>query len=70
MTGIVVVVGGISMMCASGFVLTTALKWFHSYELDLGRTKNNKRESRAVSTGRGAGHESRINQVQKRLRSE
>ncbi len=72
MTGIVVVMGGISVMCASGFVLTTALKWFHSYEMDLDEIrKNKKRESRAASpSSRGVNHEPRLNQVQKRLRSE
>lgn len=67
MSGILVTFGGIAVLCTSGFVVTTALKWFHTYELDtrnLGKSKKNPQERRG-----GIGNESRINDIHKRAQS-
>lgn len=74
MIGIIVVMGGVGVMCTSGFVLSTALKWFHTYEMDVSEVRDSKQkdiETRTlpphIARG-GARHEPRLNQVQNRIR--
>ncbi|AMQ66503.1 hypothetical protein BH753_gp021 [Bacillus phage Shbh1] len=35
MTAIILTLGSVGIMCASGFCVSTALKWFHTYEVDV-----------------------------------
>lgn len=70
MGGIVLMLGGVGVMCASGFVLTTALKWFHSYEVDIDGIRRNSQRAKEMQLNRGGfDHESRINNISKRIQN-
>lgn len=61
MTGIILTMGSAGLMCAAGLGLSTALKWFHSYDPDL-----SKKHRRDVSLDDP--HEEHINSIRKRIR--
>lgn len=67
MNEIIVTFGGIAVLCASGFVVSTALKWFHTYEVDVDEIKRGSKRKN-IEHG-GDSHESRINNISKRLQS-
>lgn len=62
---IIITLGGVSVICAAGFGITTALKWFNEYEYDVaGRMRDKERERRvegpAGGPRRGGPHEERL----------
>lgn len=68
MGSVVVVLGGVGVICASGFVVTTALKWFHSYEVDIESLKGNKKRDNAGRRKDVSSHD-RVDAISKRLHS-
>lgn len=59
MSGIILTLGSVGILCASGFGLSTALKWFHSYEVEVPSKKGKKRSGVA---------EERKDHLQRRLK--
>ena len=64
MTGIFLVLGGVGVMCSAGVAVTTALKWFHTFELDL-----SKKEKKGRASGEHP-HRERMENLSKRVRPE
>lgn len=58
MSGIITTFASIGVMCISGFAVSTALKWFHSYEYNISSNKKG-----------GVSNDNRINNISKRLKS-
>lgn len=74
MGSIVITLGGVSVLCAAGFGISTVFKWFHEYEVDVaGRMRENRKQGREVSAGprrrrRGGAHSDRINHLHEEVR--
>lgn len=66
MGSVITVLGGVGVLCASGFVVTTALKWFHSYEVDIHSIKNKSTKDNA-NKRREALSSDRVDAVSKRI---
>jgi hypothetical protein len=47
MAGLVVVGLGIGAVCATGLVVSTALSWFHTFEMDFDNRRESKSERRS-----------------------
>lgn len=64
MTGIVLTVGSIGLVCAAGFGIATGLQWFHAIEIDPRKRKSEKPHKERS----GSSHSDRINSLSKRLK--
>lgn len=67
MFGVISVLGSIGLICASGVAISSGLRWFHSYELDI---TAKMKESKKVETKKEAGgvdHELRMENLHRRI---
>lgn len=62
MTGIILTLGSAGFMCVAGVGISSALKWFHSYEPDF--TKKPKRNLLSEDS-----HDEHINTLKRRIRN-
>ena len=68
MLGVLSVLGGVGLVCASGVVISSAMKFFHTYEFDLtAKIKDSKKEDKERKTMMGGvNHESHIDNLQRK----
>ena len=66
MGGILITLGSVGVLCASGVVVTTALRWFHMVEIDVSRGRKNKGGFGYTDSP----HRDRLESINKRMKHE
>lgn len=69
MEGLGLIVGttiSVGVMCLSGMLFSSGMKWFHEYDIGAPKNSNNKKNKNSV---RGDRHDDRINNLSKRVQS-
>lgn len=68
MLGVISVLGSVGLICASGVVVSSALKFFHTYEFDLtSKIKESKPNSTKKEIG-GVNHASHMENLQRKIK--
>lgn len=65
MLGILTVFGSIGIVCASGVVVSSALRWFHSYEFDINEL-NKKKQNKSQKIG-GVIHDKHMEELSRKI---
>lgn len=63
MAGLLLTVGSIGVMFASGIAVSTAMTFLHNFEIDVNKKDKNKNLG-------GRRHDSKINDLSKRIKSD
>ena len=67
MLGILSVLGGVGLVCASGVVVSSGLRWFLNYDYDVtAKLKDSKNKKMSIEEG-GADHEKHIQNLSRRI---
>lgn len=61
MGGILLTLASAGVVCASGVAITTALRWFHTYKMDL-------RSNKGGSSSPDFPYTSRVNELRKQMK--
>lgn len=67
MFGVLTVLGSVGLICASGVAISSGLKWFHTYEIDItAKMKESKKAETKREVG-GVDHELRMENLHRRI---
>jgi hypothetical protein len=68
--GILLVGAGVGVVCASGIAVSTALNWFHTFEMDFEGRKKEKRVERSHRASNRSLPNNRFSHLADHIRSE
>ena len=66
MFGIISVLGGVGLLCASGVGISSALRWFHNYDFDVTAKMNESKNKKTYKEVGGGDHGKHISNLSKR----
>lgn len=70
MSSIIATLGGVALLCGAGFCVSTSLRLFHEFEMQLGRRLERKESLGPMSPRGGAMHRDKLDNLRKNVRQQ
>ena len=67
MFGIISVLGGVGLLCASGVGISSALRWFHNYDFDVTAKMNESKNRKSHREIGGVDHAKHMENLSRKV---